>query len=109
MPPAPPLPRRGRTPSLLERERLDESFGGPVSALDAAVHEADEVVPGMLSGELHPAAEGGFGGDVQHGGILSDPGAGITAEREGIAGPEEGRDGGGIETFGHLRRHLGKI
>ena len=88
MPPSPPFSCGARA-SPFQRERLDERGGGPVSTFDASVHEADEVASGVLSGELHPAAKGGLGGDVQHRGILSDLGAGVASEREGIVGPEE--------------------
>ena len=75
----------------------------------ATVHVAHEVAGRMLACELYPAAKSGLGGDVQQCRVLSNPGAGETAERERIVGPEEGCDRGGIETFGHLRRHLGKV
>ena len=101
--------RSGCTRSFLRYHGFDERGGDAVSAYDAAVHKAKKVAAGMLAGKLQAAVESGFRGHFQHRRILSNFGTGIAAKRVGIGAPEPGGDRRRVETFGHLRRHLGKV
>jgi hypothetical protein len=70
--------------------KLEEFLGSAVSAYDAAIHIAIGVWAfGMLAGKLQAAVKSWFPRLVQHRGVLSDLGAGVAAERVGIAVPGE--------------------
>jgi hypothetical protein len=69
--------------SVLECQYIGERRSGTVTALDSAIHEAEEVGAGMLAGQLQTAVERGFRHHVKQCGVLSRFGAGIAAKREG--------------------------
>ena len=94
---------------LVQRQDFGQIGSGTVSALHAAIHEAEEVAARVLAGKLQTAAQSGLCRHLEHRRVLPDLAARLAAERVGIGGPEPGDHGVRIEAVCHLLRHLGKI